>query len=163
MCSTSNDDGYGGCVSDVGAWRGEVAPQLSGRVWAVALAHARLAAALRRREGLGAADYAALQHAGTAGSLTVGDLAARIGLSRPAATALVERLVRSGRLVREPDAFDRRRVIVRVGSLPLESAELDALSADVERLARRLAPAERDAVAGFLDDVVEVIERRLRR
>src|SRR4051812_30292026 len=140
-------------VSDVGARRVEArAPQLSERVWAVALAHARLAAALRRREGLGAADYAAIQHARTAGALTVGELAARIGLSRPAARALVERLVRGGRLVREPDALDRRRVIVRLGEQPPETSVLDAVAADVQRAADRLSAEERDAVGRFLGE-----------
>ena len=42
-----------------------------------------------------------------------GQLGARLGLSSPATTALIDRLVRAGHLVREPHPSDRRKVALR--------------------------------------------------
>lgn len=45
--------------------------------------------------------------------LTAGELGTRLGLSSAAMTYLVERMIESGHILREKDAHDRRKVILR--------------------------------------------------
>ncbi|MGH9182334.1 MAG: MarR family winged helix-turn-helix transcriptional regulator [Acidimicrobiales bacterium] len=76
------------------------------------------------------------------GSLS--ELAAQLGVGLPSASALVERLVRGGRLERSRDPAERRRVALTL--TPAGSRELErALGATRARLAETLArvpPAE---------------------
>ncbi|MFE7721433.1 MarR family winged helix-turn-helix transcriptional regulator [Nocardia rhizosphaerihabitans] len=59
-------------------------------------------------------DFRALMHVATADAegapLTAGQLSKLMGVSAPAVTYLVERMIESGHLERVPDATDRRRV-----------------------------------------------------
>jgi DNA-binding MarR family transcriptional regulator len=70
------------------------------------------------RHKLAANDFRALLNimvAETAGSpLTAGELRKRMGVSGAAITYLVERMIGSGHITREPDPADRRKVILRV-------------------------------------------------
>jgi DNA-binding MarR family transcriptional regulator len=74
----------------------------------------RIFAALHR---LGASDFRALLHilvAENAGApLTSGELRHKMGLSAPAITYLVERMINAGHITRDSDPADRRKVIVR--------------------------------------------------
>jgi MarR family transcriptional regulator, organic hydroperoxide resistance regulator len=74
----------------------------------------RVFAALHR---LGPSDFRALLHilvAESAGSpLTSGELRHKMGLSAPAITYLVERMINSGHITRGSDPGDRRKVILR--------------------------------------------------
>lgn len=69
------------------------------------------------RESLGANDFRALLHVRVAESngapLTAGELGQRIGVSGAAVTYLVERMITSGHLRREPHPTDRRKVLLR--------------------------------------------------
>ncbi|MEV6061333.1 MarR family winged helix-turn-helix transcriptional regulator [Nocardia asteroides] len=59
-------------------------------------------------------DFRALMHVATADAegapVTAGQLSKLMGVSAPAVTYLVERMIESGHLERVPDAADRRRV-----------------------------------------------------
>ncbi|MBW0273815.1 MarR family transcriptional regulator [Nocardia sp. MH4] len=59
-------------------------------------------------------DFRALMHVATADAegapVTAGQLSKLMGVSAPAVTYLVERMIESGHLARVPDATDRRRV-----------------------------------------------------
>lgn len=70
------------------------------------------------RHDVGAGDFRALLHvmvAETAGApLTPGELRRKMGTSASAITYLVERMIASGHLRREPHPDDRRKVILRV-------------------------------------------------
>ncbi|MFD6221886.1 MarR family winged helix-turn-helix transcriptional regulator [Nocardia asteroides] len=59
-------------------------------------------------------DFRALMHVATADAegspVTAGQLSRLMGVSAPAVTYLVERMIESGHLERVPDATDRRRV-----------------------------------------------------
>lgn len=74
----------------------------------------RLGHVFAERQGLNATDLEALMHVmeserrGT--PLTVGELAARLGLSSGATTAVVDRLEAHEHLVRRRDTADRRRI-----------------------------------------------------
>jgi DNA-binding MarR family transcriptional regulator len=53
-----------------------------------------------------------LLHLGTRSQMTIGEIAAALGVSMPAASELVDRLVDAGHLVRAADPADRRKVII---------------------------------------------------
>jgi len=53
-----------------------------------------------------------LLHLGTRGQMTIGEIAAALGVSMPAASELVDRLVDAGHLVRASDPADRRKVLI---------------------------------------------------
>ncbi len=71
-------------------------------------------------------DLDALLHvivAETAGSpLTSGDMGERLGVSAPAVTYVVDRMIASGHIRRESDPADRRKVILRYSQHGLEVA-----------------------------------------
>jgi DNA-binding MarR family transcriptional regulator len=77
--------------------------------------------------GLPATDWYALSVLDLEGRLTAGELADRTGLTTGAATRMIDRLVRGGRVRRVPDAEDRRRVLVERIPDPTAQAEVDAL------------------------------------
>ena len=74
--------------------------------------------AFAARHGLSDNDFRALLHvmvAETSGDpLAAGGLRARMGMSGAAITYLVERMIASGHVLREPDPGDRRKVKLRV-------------------------------------------------
>src|SRR4051794_40723373 len=77
--------------------------------------------AVGRQLGLSATERKILDILDRLGPVTAGRLAEHSGLTTGAITGIVDRLVRAGFVVREPNPDDRRSVIVR----PLPSAELD--------------------------------------
>src|ERR671913_2002958 len=62
--------------------------------------------------GLTPAQVKVLLHLGSHRQMTVGEIAAALSCSMPAASELVDRLVDAGHLVRASDPTDRRRVLV---------------------------------------------------
>jgi DNA-binding MarR family transcriptional regulator len=77
--------------------------------------------------GLPATDWYALSVLDLEGRLTAGELAERTGLTSGAATRMIDRLARSGRVRRVPDESDRRRVLVERVSDETDRAEVDEL------------------------------------
>ena len=73
------------------------------------------------------------------GPITAGELARASGLTTGAITGLVDRLERAGLARREPDADDRRKVMLRV-------------TPAVEKKGAALAKPMRDAMAALLAD-----------
>src|SRR5689334_3221344 len=53
-----------------------------------------------------------LLHLGTRSQMTIGEIAAALGVSMPAASELVDRLVDAGHLLRAADPADRRKVLI---------------------------------------------------
>jgi DNA-binding MarR family transcriptional regulator len=88
--------------------------------------------------GLHPTDSYALNVLELAGPVTAGELSERTGLTTGAATRLIDRLERAGRVRRRADPADRRRVIVE--TVPLPAGELD----------EALAPARRHLAEVFL-------------
>jgi DNA-binding MarR family transcriptional regulator len=62
--------------------------------------------------GLTPAQVKVLLHLGTRHQMTVGEIAAALSCSMPAASELVDRLVDAGHLLRASDPGDRRRVLI---------------------------------------------------
>ncbi|QNG37044.1 MarR family transcriptional regulator [Geodermatophilaceae bacterium NBWT11] len=91
--------------------------------------------------------------------MTPGLLATELRLSSPATTALVDRLARSGHLVRERSTTDRRKVVLRVQDRARDLARefftpmaagvgavLDGMSADDVAVVARFLTAAVDAL-----------------
>jgi DNA-binding MarR family transcriptional regulator len=77
--------------------------------------------------GLPATDWYALSVLDLDGDMTAGELASRTGLTTGAATRMIDRLVRAGRVRRVPDPGDRRRVLVERVASPEARSEVDDL------------------------------------
>jgi DNA-binding MarR family transcriptional regulator len=93
--------------------------------------------AVAARLRLNSTDLECLDHIVSRGPLTAGALAMATGLTTGAITGVIDRLERAGFARREPDASDRRRVLVR------------ATDAVAERIAPLFAPMERAALAAL--------------
>jgi DNA-binding MarR family transcriptional regulator len=108
---------------------------------------------------LGPRHIAALQHL-LGGPLTVGTLAAALGLTLPTVSGVLADLDRAGLIDRHPDKADRRRTIVAISDArrPLIEQWLDCAAAPLARVLDRLAPAER---AAFLK-AMDMLEAELR-
>jgi DNA-binding MarR family transcriptional regulator len=72
------------------------------------------------------------------GPVTVGDLAARLGIRHHSAVGLVDRLVASGHLERRTDSLDKRRILLALTDHGEEA--LATLSAVHREELRRLTP-----------------------
>ena len=95
--------------------RAELAAEVSALVRAVYVDGAQRAADATASVGIHQTDMAALRllhHASGAG-VTIGQLGAKLGLSSPAVTGLVDRLEAGGLVHRVRDDDDRRRVFVQ--------------------------------------------------
>lgn len=95
--------------------------------------------------GLTPAQVKVLLQLGARGQMTVGEIAAGLACSMPAASELVDRLVDAGHLVRASDPTDRRRVLIDATPASAHiAAELHALrQAQMRDALGRLAPEER--------------------
>jgi DNA-binding MarR family transcriptional regulator len=97
-----------------------------------------------------------LLHLGKHEQMTVGEIAGALGISMPAASELVDRLVEAGHLVRGVDPSDRRRVLImatpeskRIG------ARLNALRrAQLQYALDQLTPEERPTFVRSLEALV---------
>ena len=116
--------------------------------------------ALARRLGLGVTDVAALDHLLERGPLGPAELGERLGLRSASATALVDRLEAAGHVERHPHPSDRRRLAI-VPTDHARSETLTALGPLLEAIGEAgadLAPAEREAIVGYLDRVAAALE-----
>ena len=108
---------------------------------------------------LGPRHLAALEHLRD-GPLTVGALAAQLDLTLSTVSGVIADLDRAGYVVRNADAGDRRRTIVRIA--PEKGAEiqqwLDCAAAPLARVIHQLDPAEQ---AAFLK-VMDLLETEMR-
>ncbi len=115
---------------------------------------------LARRIGMRRLDYDALGHVMTGGH-QVGpkQLSERLGISTGSATELVDRLERSGHLLRGPGARDRRRVSLQPTAPAVDRilGELAPLFAALDELADRFTPAELDAIVRYLRGAAAIL------
>jgi len=115
---------------------------------------------LARRLGIGLTDLHAMNHI-FSGKHPIGpvELGQRLGIRSASATALVDRLERSGHVRRESHPDDRRRVAL----VPSEQAAVRTMAAmapllaGIEAAAARLTDSERDAATRFLTEVAEAM------
>jgi len=95
--------------------------------------------AMAERLGVSATDLECLDIIAMRGPMTAGELARASGLTTGAITGLADRLERAGLAKREPDAEDRRKVMLRV-------------TPAVEKKGAALAKPMHDAMAVLLTD-----------
>jgi DNA-binding MarR family transcriptional regulator len=81
------------------------------------------------------------------GPLTVGELAARLGLSLPTVSGVLADLDRAGYVERQPDPDDRRRTIARItpAKASLIAQWLDGAASPIARVLDQLDTAEQEA------------------
>ena len=81
------------------------------------------------------------------GPVTVGDLAARLGLTLPTVSGVLADLDRAGFIERHPDPADRRRTIVQVvpAQAALISEWLDGAAKPLARVLGQLSASEQEA------------------
>jgi DNA-binding MarR family transcriptional regulator len=95
---------------------------------------------------------AALEHI-RGGPLTVGELAARLGLTLPTVSGVLADLDRAGLIERYPDPTDRRRTIVEI--VPAQAALigewLDGAAKPLARVLDKLTPGEQEAFLKAMD------------
>lgn len=102
--------------------------------------------------GLSLPEFATLNLIGLEGPVTTGRVADVTGLSAPAATRLVDRLIARGFVERVPDDTDRRRVLV---------ARTEAWAEEIDRAVEPHRVAMRGVVADFDASERAVIARYL--
>ena len=109
-----------------------------------------------RTHGLTPAQVKVLLHLGTHRQMTIGEIAAVLDCSMPAASELVDRLVDAGHLTRATDPTDRRRVLIRATPESARiSAQLRALrEAQIRRALGHLAPEDRPLFISSLEALV---------
>ena len=85
--------------------------------------------------------------------ITVGELAARLGLSLPTVSGVLADLDRAGFIERHPDPADRRRTIVQV--VPAQAAVigewLEGAAKPLARVLDKLSPSEQEAFLKAMD------------
>ncbi len=114
---------------------------------------------IARRLGLTLTDLTAFDHLLAGSPMGTGELAERLGMRSPSATAVLDRLESAGLVHRSPHPTDRRRVVVEVsaGGRARAEAALDALVGELDALVEDLTPAERELVGGHLRAVARVL------
>lgn len=153
--------------------RAELERQLSADVRAMTARSDRVGRYFARSNDVNNSDFHALLHimvAETAGTpLTPAQLKQRMDLSPPAITYLVDRMIESGHIRREPDPGDRRKWLLRYEARGMAmahdffrplgsriSAAMSDLGDDDLIAAHRVFMAMIDAMTMFEDDLVAV-------
>ena len=87
------------------------------------------------------------------GPVTVGELAARLGLTLPTVSGVLADLDRAGFVERHPDPADRRRTIVQISAAQatLIGEWLDGAATPLARVLDKLAPSEQEAFLKAMD------------
>jgi DNA-binding MarR family transcriptional regulator len=99
------------------------------------------------------------------GGMTAGRLARTLGVTSGATTRVIDSLVASGQVVREPDPSDRRRVLVRLTRAAQQQVDrtFAQLREDARALLETYGDAELETVARFLEDVRALVREHARR
>ncbi len=129
-------------------------PEIGKRLYATKVQHPALSTTSM-------AQVKAMMHVAAHGRRTVGEIAGGLGLSMPAASELVDRLVEAGLAERGANPADRRQVLVWL------TPEAEALTARMREVRRaqlraalaRLAPDERPVFLRSLEALVEALGR----
>jgi DNA-binding MarR family transcriptional regulator len=132
---------------------------LSEALYAVLNAIPELRAAIARRIGLNLSEVDAMEHL-MGEAMGPVELSRRLHMTSASATVLVDRLAEAGHVVREPDASDGRRRVVR--PTPAGAAavfeQIGPLVNDLVVAEDVLDPDEREVVLRYLRRVLQVLE-----
>lgn len=114
---------------------------------------------IARRLGLTLGDLTALDHLLAGEPLGTGELAQRLGMRSPSATAVLDRLESAGHVRRVSHPTDRRRVVIEAtddGKARSERA-VQPLIDELDRLAGSLREDEQELVTSFLTQAARVL------
>jgi DNA-binding MarR family transcriptional regulator len=124
---------------------------------ATVLFHSTLAAEV----GLHPTDYKALGILDRLGPMSAGELARHTGLAAASVTNLIDRLVAKGLLRREPDASDRRRVLLSADVSELTDNEFfRSWQRAATQVWERYSETELAVILDFLADTAERLRTR---
>ncbi|CAN5127854.1 MarR family transcriptional regulator [soil metagenome] len=101
-------------------------------------------------------DLEAMEHLIASGPLAPAELARRLGITRPAVTAVVDRLAAVGHASRSDNPADRRGVVVTASPTSTARAMgiLLPMIFDVDAVLDEFDPAEQDVIARYLELVL---------
>jgi len=116
---------------------------------------------IARRMGLSLTDLTALDHLLAGQPLGTGELAERLGMRSPSATAVLDRLESAGLVRRTDHPTDRRRVVVEISPEGCAQAEhaVQPLIDQLDGLAAGLTADERQLISDHLEAVARVLRR----
>ncbi len=99
------------------------------------------------------------------GPLSPAELAGRLGVSRPAVTAVVDRLARLGHASRASNPADRRGIVVTASldSTGKAMGILVPMFMDIDSTLDRFDPAEQAAISEYLELVITAYRRHVPR
>jgi DNA-binding MarR family transcriptional regulator len=114
---------------------------------------------IARRLGLSLSDLTALDHLLAGEPLGTGELAQRLGMRSPSATAVLDRLESAGHVRRVSHPTDRRRVVIEAtdGGKARSEDAVQPLIDELDRLAAQLGEQERELVTSFLTQAASVL------
>jgi DNA-binding MarR family transcriptional regulator len=119
--------------------------------------------AIAERLGLSATEWKCLDALTRAESLTAGRLAEMTGLTTGAITGIVDRLEREGRVRREHDPGDRRRVIIRALPDPERERQVaaifESLGQAMSGMAGRYTEQELAAIRDWVSTTIAVLHQ----
>jgi DNA-binding MarR family transcriptional regulator len=118
---------------------------------------------VRHRLDVNATDLAAMEHLMLSGPLGPAELGRRLGLSRPAMTAVVDRLTALGHVTRSEHPTDRRAVVVTPAPASVDQAMriLLPMIAEVDAALDGFTDDQQAAIAEYLNRVVAAYRRHL--
>jgi DNA-binding MarR family transcriptional regulator len=142
------------------AWRTSHVPSdpIGQRLKTVSMLTRQIGRKIGESLGVNVTDMAALEQLLNTGPMTPGQLAVHLKVTTAAATQIVDRLERAGHVARERRAHDRRKIcVVPVqASIDRAFAQLAPMIDGLDGVIAGLAPAEREVIERFLDQVVDV-------
>ncbi len=130
----------------------EVLPEIGRRLYALVAEHPKVA-------GRPLGQIKAMLYLYRQGQCTVSEIAAKVGVSMPAASELIDRLVDDGFVERQVNPADRRQVLVRLTpQAQAYGTEIHALRrAQIQTTLDRLLPEHREAFVRGLTVLAEVL------
>lgn len=108
-------------------------------------------------------DLGAMEQLIESGPLSPAELARRLGITRPAVTAVVDRLARLGHASRADNPADRRGIVVTAspGSTGKTMGILLPMIMDIDSALDRFDPAEQAAISEYLELVLAAYRRHV--
>ena len=118
---------------------------------------------LGRQLDVNATDLEAMEHLIESGPLSPAELSRRLGITRPAVTAVVDRLAEVGHASRAANPNDRRGVVVTASPRSTGQAMgiLMPMIVDVDSTLDDFDPAEQAVIADYLERVLAAYRRHL--
>jgi DNA-binding MarR family transcriptional regulator len=132
----------------------------------LSITQTRAAGTAAKVAGVNPTSYAILSELSLDGWLTNGQIAERLGMSTGGVTPALDRLERSGFVVRNPNPADRRSSVISMtpkGEEIMRTAA-DVLAEELDAFMDSLAERERETILRFLieaNDAYVTVQRRL--